>query len=118
MSRMKKTTTNATDIIYRRSFESKPEMIALLEEERLHADIARQIRDLRTEAGLTQRELARQVGTTASVICRLESAEYNGHSLSMLQRIAAALNRRVEVQLIPCSLCADEPEQTGLIKHQ
>jgi ribosome-binding protein aMBF1 (putative translation factor) len=115
---MKKTTTNATEIIHRRYFKNKPDMMALLEEERLHANIARQIRDLRTEAGLSQRGLARQVGTTASVICRLESADYNGHSLSMLQRIAAALNRRVEVQLIPSSHCTDEQEPAGLLKHQ
>jgi ribosome-binding protein aMBF1 (putative translation factor) len=115
---MKKSTTDAAEIIYGRYFEGKPEMIALLEEERLHADIARQIRDLRTEAGLTQRELARQVGTTPSVICRLENAEYNGHSLSMLQRVAAALNRRVEVQLIPNSLCASNVEQRALINRQ
>ena len=38
---------------------------------------------------LTQSELARKVGTTRSVIARLEDAEYTGHSLKMLERIAA-----------------------------
>ncbi len=41
------------------------------------------------------------VGTTASVICRLEDADYEGHSLAMLQRIAAALNKRVEIRFVP-----------------
>jgi hypothetical protein len=41
------------------------------------------------------------VGTTASVICLLEDAEYQGHSLSMLRRIAKALNRRVEIRFVP-----------------
>ena len=45
----------------------------------------------RKKAGLSQRQLAELVGTTASVICLLEDADYQGHSLSMLRRIASAL---------------------------
>lgn len=56
--------------------------------------------DLRTRARLTQRQLAKRVGTTASVICRLEDADYEGHSLAMLRRIAAALNKRVEIRFV------------------
>ncbi|MGH9785330.1 MAG: helix-turn-helix transcriptional regulator, partial [Terriglobia bacterium] len=52
------------------------------------------------QAGLTQRQLAKLVGTTASVICRLENADYEGHSLAMLNRIAAALNQRVEIRFV------------------
>ena len=52
--------------------------------------MARQIHDLRVQAGLTQRELAARAGTTASAICRLEDADYNSHSPSMLKRIADA----------------------------
>ena len=59
------------------------------------------IHGLRTKAGLTQRQLAKLVGTTASVICRLEDADYEGHSLAMLTRIATALNRRVEIRFLP-----------------
>jgi transcriptional regulator with XRE-family HTH domain len=59
------------------------------------------IYDARSEAGLTQQQLARAVGTTQSVISQLESAEYKGHSLTMLVRIAKALNRRVEIRLAP-----------------
>jgi hypothetical protein len=50
---------------------------------------------------LSQRQLAKLIGTTASVICRLEDADYEGHSLAMLNRIAAALNRRVEINFVP-----------------
>src|ERR1019366_3629185 len=32
--------------------------------------------------GLSQRAMARKAGTTASVICRLEDADYEGHSLA------------------------------------
>lgn len=63
-------------------------------------EVARKICDLRTKAGLSQRELAKLIGTTASVVCRLEDADYDGHSLSMLHRIAAALDRRVDIRFI------------------
>jgi ribosome-binding protein aMBF1 (putative translation factor) len=52
-------------------------------------DLALLVREMREDACLTQAELARKVGTTQSVIARLEDAEYTGHSLSMLERIAA-----------------------------
>jgi predicted transcriptional regulator len=56
---------------------------------------------MRTTAGLSQRELAQRVGTTASVICRLEDADYEGHTLAMVRRIATALNRRPELRAVP-----------------
>ena len=47
-----------------------------------------------------RKQLAKLVGTTPSVICRLEDADYEGHSLAMLRRIAAALNKRVEIRFV------------------
>jgi len=94
-------TTDAVEILHRRYFEGRPDRLALLEEERANAEIARKIYELRTKAGLTQRELAKLVGTTASVICRLEDADYEGHSLGMLRRIASALNKQVEIRFGP-----------------
>ena len=58
------------------------------------------IRRFREELNLTQAELARRVGTTQSVISRLENDEYEGHSLSMLYRIATAVNRRIAVTVV------------------
>ncbi|MPZ18102.1 MAG: helix-turn-helix domain-containing protein [Luteitalea sp.] len=66
-----------------------------LDEERFHAQVALLIHDLREEAGLTQQELAERVGTTQSVISRLEDADYEGHSLQMLSRVAHALDRKI-----------------------
>jgi ribosome-binding protein aMBF1 (putative translation factor) len=51
-------------------------------------DLALLVREMREEAGLTQAELAKKVGTTQSVIARLEDAEYMGQSLTMLERVA------------------------------
>ncbi|MCX7011835.1 MAG: helix-turn-helix transcriptional regulator [Candidatus Sumerlaeota bacterium] len=87
--------------MYDRFVRGKPEMERMFEEETINAEIAQQIYDLRTQAGLSQRRLAEKIGTTASVICRLESADYKGHSLAMLKRIAAALHYRVDVRLVP-----------------
>jgi transcriptional regulator with XRE-family HTH domain len=67
----------------------------------LNAEIARKIYDLRTKAGLSQRELAKRIGTSASAVCRLEDADYEGHSLSLLKRIAAALGSGIEVRFVP-----------------
>lgn len=67
----------------------------------VNAEVAQLIYAARRRAGLTQAQLARLVGTSQPVIARLEDADYRGHSLTMLQRIAAALNRRLEVRLLP-----------------
>ena len=71
------------------------------EAELANAEVARKLYDLRVQAGLTQTDLAKLVGTTASVISRLEDADYDGHSLAMLRRIAASLNKRVEIRFVP-----------------
>jgi ribosome-binding protein aMBF1 (putative translation factor) len=52
-------------------------------------DLAVLVREMREDSGLTQTELAKKVGTAQSVIARLEDAEYTGHSLTMLERVAA-----------------------------
>ena len=101
MLKKRKPTTEAIEILHRRYYDGKPKRLAALEEARAHAEIAQRIYRLRTEAGLSQRELARLVGTTASVICRLEDADYEGHSLAMLRRIAAALKKRLEIRFVP-----------------
>jgi len=96
----KKLTTDALEIMDQEFFAGKPERLAELERMRADDTIARKILELRTKAALSQRELAKLVGTTASVICRLEDADYEGHSLAMLNRIAAALHRRVEIRFV------------------
>jgi DNA-binding XRE family transcriptional regulator len=101
MAGKRKPTTDAVEILHRRYFAERPAMLAMLEEERSNAEIARNMCELRTKAGLTQRQLAGMVGTTASVISRLEDADYEGHSLSMLRRVAAALDKRVEIRFVP-----------------
>jgi DNA-binding XRE family transcriptional regulator len=92
--------SSAVEFLYDRYVGSDPEQIAAYEQEALNADIARKIFEMRTKAGLSQRDLAGRVGTSASAICRLEDGDYEGHSLSLLKRIAAALNKRVEIRFV------------------
>jgi ribosome-binding protein aMBF1 (putative translation factor) len=99
-TKKRKPTTDEVKILHRRYFAGKPEMLAMLEEARAEEEVARKIADLRTKAGLSQRELAKLVGTSASAICRLEDADYEGHSMAMLKRIAHALNTRVEIRFV------------------
>jgi transcriptional regulator with XRE-family HTH domain len=75
------------------------ELREMVRQEVLNAEIGQLIYDARTKTGLTQKQLAHRLGTTQSVISRLESADYEGHSLSMLQRIAEALGQKLELRL-------------------
>lgn len=91
---------------YERYVGADRELAATFEEDLTAADVASQIYRLRSRSGLSQGQLAAKVGTTASVICRLENADYEGHSLSMLRRIAGALGREVKIVFVPTRLRA------------
>ena len=67
-------------------------------------EVALQIASLREQAGLSQKDLAKLLKTSQQQISRLESPGYEGHSLSMLRRVAVALHARVRIVI--------EPEET------
>jgi transcriptional regulator with XRE-family HTH domain len=67
-----------------------------------------QLAALRQQAGLSQKDLARKLRTSQQQISRLESPSYEGHSLSMLRRVAEALGATVQVSLVP-----GEPARRG-----
>jgi predicted transcriptional regulator len=57
----------------------------------------------RREAGLTQAQVAERMGTKAPAVARLEAALISGTpspSLATLRKYAAALGKRVQVQLV------------------
>ena len=64
-------------------------------------DVALQIAALRQQAGLSQKDLAKLLKTSQQQISRLESPDYEGHSLSTLRRIAEVLHARVRVVFEP-----------------
>jgi ribosome-binding protein aMBF1 (putative translation factor) len=90
---------DALDQLIDKFVGDNPERQAMLDEEIINVEAAQLVYDLRKKAGLSQRELAKKVGTTASVICRMEQADYES-SLPMLRRIAGALNRRLELRAV------------------
>jgi ribosome-binding protein aMBF1 (putative translation factor) len=77
------------------------DMRQMIAEETLKAHIAQMIAEARTAAGLTQKALAARVGTTPSVIARLEDADIDGDALFLLHRIAAALGHVLDIRLVP-----------------
>jgi DNA-binding XRE family transcriptional regulator len=101
MGRKSRFASKALEFAYDRYVGKDEAKAEAFEAELANADVARKIYDLRTKAGLTQGQLAKLVGTSTSVISRLEDADYEGHSLAMLRRIAAALNKRVEIRFVP-----------------
>lgn len=101
--------SNALKILHKNFIAGSPEREAELDRERLNAKVARLIFDYREEAGLTQKQLAELIGTTQSVISRLEDADYEGHSLSMLNKIAQSLNKKLSIDMTE-----NEPQEPEL----
>jgi transcriptional regulator with XRE-family HTH domain len=90
-------TKNFGDVI-RAKLAANPELAEAVEQHSFNADIAQQVHDLRIDAKLTQTQLAELAGTYQSVISRIEDADYDGHSLASLNKIAKALNRKLKVE--------------------
>lgn len=80
-------------------------------------DVALQLAALRKKAGLSQKELARQLKTTQQQISRLESPGYEGHSLSMLRRVARVLHVEVRVEFEPLSSPPRTVTKTTRARH-
>ena len=98
-------TSDAIEILHRMIGDDPP-TLNLVAEARVNAKVAQLIFRARTRARLTQAQLAARIGTRQPVIARLEDADYQGHSLTMLQRIAAALNQRLDIRFKPMAASA------------
>lgn len=94
----RRSTPGGVQSLYDEFVGNDPELVNHYEGVLSTLEIGVAINRLRTDAGLTMKELAERVGTQPSAIARLERADYEGHSLSMLRKIAAALGRRVIIQ--------------------
>ena len=93
-------TTDAIEMI-KHEMSKDPELANLVEEELQRLRIAEKIRQARKQAGLTQRELAKQIRTTQSVVSRLESNNYERLSLQTLLKISTVLNCNLIIDLQP-----------------
>ncbi len=109
MARARRFQSDTLQFFWERYIGDDPVRIAEYEQSAADVDVAQAIYEMRTQAGLTQRQLAGKLGTTASVVCRLEDADYEGHSLAMLRRIAKVLGKRIELRFVP----AHKPKRRG-----
>lgn len=96
----KRKTRDALEIIDRMVGDDA-ELRSAIEQETVNSRVATLLFEARTAAGLTQQQLAKLIDSKQSVIARLESADYEGHSLSMLIRIADALDNRLVIDMVP-----------------
>jgi DNA-binding XRE family transcriptional regulator len=78
-----------------------PEFRKYFEEERQALALAMKIARLREKKGLSQKELAKLMGTSQQAISRIESGEYEGFSLKTLEKIAEATGTRLKIEFIP-----------------
>ncbi len=95
---MKRTLIHAHDIIKHKfgiDISTDPGVQAW----RIPFEIGQLAYDARTAAGLTEQQLGEKIGVTAEAIHQLEEADYDGDALRLLERVAGALGKKVDIQL-------------------
>jgi len=95
---------DAVQYLHDHYVKGDPEMEDLLEKAREAGNVARKIFQMRTQMGYSQEQLAEKIGTSPSTISRLENADYLGHSLQTLRRVADALEHVLVVEFSPLRL--------------
>jgi ribosome-binding protein aMBF1 (putative translation factor) len=100
---------DAIEIIDKTIIGDNQEFRDLVHEATVNALVATAIYEARKSAGLTQSQLAAMIDTKQPVISQLEDADYEGHSLTMLKRIADALGKRLEIRFV------DEPAHSDAV---
>lgn len=77
-----------------------PEFVSGVEKLHREYQLSQEIIELRKANHLTQKELAKKVGTSQPSIARLESGKYKKASMDLLQRIAEVFNTEVQVHFV------------------
>ena len=98
-----KTQKDDLDRMMEKVLKEKPHLKEGLEKAEQAWDIAFQIRDLREKSGLTQKELAKLVGTRQSNVSRIENADYTRYTLTTLEKVTKALKAKLEVRIVSAS---------------
>ncbi|MHB8092872.1 MAG: helix-turn-helix transcriptional regulator [Syntrophales bacterium] len=90
-----------------RTFQSRlqedmkdPEFKTHYQEERQALKLAMKIAELRDQKGLSQKDLAKLMGTSQQAISRIESGEYEGFTLKTLEKIAEATGMRIKIEFV------------------
>lgn len=99
----KRLTTVSADAWLDRLVHHSQEFQAKVEEDMAAINVAQDLVALREARGLSQRQLAEQLGVTQSAIAQLESAEPRNLELLTLVRAATALGGRVDLSIRPRS---------------
>jgi DNA-binding XRE family transcriptional regulator len=101
MKSTQKPTADALALLHQTFYEGHPDRLAALEQTRLDDEMGRRMRTLREDAELTQAQLARRLGVTARFVDDLEEAAIETNYLLWLQRVAAAVSKRVQIRCVP-----------------
>lgn len=96
-----KPTRSAKEILNRRFYEGHPQRIEQRAQIHRNMALGMKIRRLREDLGWTQRELAKRIGTQPSAISRIEDADYDGHSVALLAKVAEALDMMLIIDFEP-----------------
>ena len=94
-------TKRATQILFDRFYRGNPRRIAGLKRTRKELALGRQIRALRESKKMSQAQLAKALGTKAPAISRIEDADYDGHSLRILRKLADYFGQNLVVSFEP-----------------
>jgi DNA-binding Xre family transcriptional regulator len=82
-------------------YKKSPTFRRAYDEEVLLLKIAYKIAQLRKQRHITQRELARRMGTTQQTVSRLEDSKNTRVSVHTLTRLARALNAKISIDIVP-----------------
>ena len=77
-----------------------PEFKKEWEDSEVEYQLGRRLIEARLEKNLSQRDLAKKVGTSQAAISRIEGMDGNP-SLSVIKRIAAALDLKADIRFLP-----------------
>jgi ribosome-binding protein aMBF1 (putative translation factor) len=93
-------TKNFSEVIRKKLVGDKKLAIRVARQS-LNYSLAEEIHRARQEVGMTQSQLAQAIGTQQSVIARLEDADYQGHTVTMLRKISSAIGMELQIKFIP-----------------
>ena len=92
---------DALALLHQTLYEGHPDRLAELDQARLEDELGRRVRSLREAAGLTQAQLARRLSVAPRFVADLEEAAIETNYLLWLQRVAAAVSKRVQIRCVP-----------------
>ena len=96
-----KTTIDSGEVL-RQKFESDFDLVADIREQEFYANLAQQVYDYRIANKLTQREFAKAVGLSQSVISRLENGDNIAWKIQTLKSFGKIMGKRLVLDwLVP-----------------